>query len=301
MKLSLSTALFLATVAAPVFAADLPHDLTLDLGNGISLKAVLIPAGTFMEGSPPNKTPHTPPTETEKAQHAQPNEMPQRQVTISKPFYMGIYKVTQEQFDAILGPKAGQQRQAGPQNAAQPYTFNQITDFCAKLSIKTGRTVRLPTEAEWEYACRAGTTTTWFFGDDPTLVGDYGWFFYPDRKPSTGHPVGLKKPNPWGLYDMYGGLAEACSDLGGQYPHASLPYPPGPVTDPTGPVGNATDGFLKPPSPPSPGAAPLPWMQHILRGGGGWIGNCRSAGARGAFANPTGGDHFFSFRVVIQS
>jgi formylglycine-generating enzyme required for sulfatase activity len=288
MKLSLSTALFLATVAAPVFAADLPHDLTLDLGNGISLKAVLIPAGTFMEGA------------RDKDRYSRPEEKPQRQVTISKPFYMGIYKVTQEQFDAILGPKAGQQRQPGPQNPAQPYKFDQITDFCAKLSAKTGRTVRLPTEAEWEYACRAGTTTLWFFGDDQKPFRDYGWFNTPGQ-PVTFHAVGLKKPNPWGLYDMYGSLAEACSDLCGQYPHASLPYPPGPVTDPTGPVGNATDGFLKPPSPPTPGAAPLPWMQHVLRGGGGWIGNCRSAGARGAFANPLGGDHFFSFRVVIEA
>jgi formylglycine-generating enzyme required for sulfatase activity len=288
MKLLLLTTLALTTLSAPVTAADLPHDLTLDLGNGISLKAVLIPAGTFMEGAP------------EKEKFSRPEEKPQRQVTISKPFYMGIYKVTQEQFDAILGPKAGQQRQPGPQNPAQPYKFDQITDFCAKVSAKTGRTVRLPTEAEWEYACRAGTTTAWFFGDDPAPFRDYGWFNTPGQ-PVTFHAVGLKKPNPWGVYDMYGSLAEVCSDLGGQYPHATLPYAPGPVTDPTGPVGNATDGFLKAPSPMTPGGPPMPWMQHVLRGGGGWIGNCRSAGARGCFANPLGGDHFFSFRVVVEA
>jgi formylglycine-generating enzyme required for sulfatase activity len=298
MKTLLLVSFLLAWLSAPILAADPPPDLTLDLGNGISLKAVLIPAGTFMMGSVPN-------TSKDNALHPQPNEMPQHQVTISKPFYMGIYPVTQEQFDAILGPKAGQQRMVGPQNPAQPFSFDQITDFCAKVSAKTGQTVRLPTEAEWEYAARAGTTTAWFFGDDSTLVNDYGWFFYPDKKPFSLHPVGQKKPNPWGLYDMYGDVAQVVSDLGGIYPHGVLAdYPAGPVTDPTGPAGTPTEKSIYPPKvePGQPAPPPIdpPLLQHVLRGGSSWIGNSRSA-SRGAWANPEGGDHYFGFRVVVEA
>jgi formylglycine-generating enzyme required for sulfatase activity len=295
MKIFLFISLFLSALSAPVFAADPPHDLTLDLGNGISLKAVLIPAGTFMMGSPPDS-----PT-LDKATHAQPWEQPQHQVTISKAFYMGVYPVTQEQFAAILGPNSTQPRNLGPQNPAQPFSSAQIMDFCGKLSAKSGRTVRVPTEAEWEYACRAGTTTTWFWGDDPKLANDYGVFMMANR---TTLPVGQKKPNPWGLYDMFGNVAEMVSDLGGTYPHGVLAdYPAGPVTDPTGPAGTLTDKSIYPPKvdpgQPAPPAVNPPLLQHILRGGCTWIGNCRSA-TRGAFANPEGGDHFFGFRVVIE-
>jgi formylglycine-generating enzyme required for sulfatase activity len=268
-------------------AAEPPHDLTLDLGNGVSLKAVLIPAGTFTMGSPPDKPQTAPPTEADKARHAHPNEMPQHQVTISKPFYLGIYPVTQAQFEALMGPYApvdpvthgtNHNLIVGPDYPVQPMSYDDITAFCQKLSAKTGRKVRLNTEAEFEYACRAGTQTTFFWGDDPTLGEDYGW--YQKGESAHPHPVGQKKPNPWGLYDLGGNISEVCSDWGAHYPHPTeADYTAAPVTDPTGPPTGT---------------------QHVARGLQGWIGHSRSAGDRAFYFHPDGGDHFFGFRVVIE-
>ena len=100
-------------------------------------------------------------------------------------------------------------------------------EFCRKLSEKEGLEYRLPTEAEWEYACRAGTTTVYSFGDDVSELARYGWFS--SNSGRTTHPVGGKRPNAWGLYDMHGNVFEWCQDWYGDYPSGS-------VTDPTGPA-----------------------------------------------------------------
>jgi formylglycine-generating enzyme required for sulfatase activity len=99
---------------------------------------------------------------------------------------------------------------------------------CGKLAEKTGRDVRLPTEAEWEYACRAGSKTKWFFGDAPSRLGDYAWF--KDNDGGKSHPVGQKKPNPWGLYDICGNVCERTADV-----YARDYYAKSPKKDPTGP------------------------------------------------------------------
>ena len=188
-----------------------PSSVTLNLGKGVTMKLVRIRRGRFMLGSPNSE-------EGRKAE-----EGPQCEVTISKPFYLGVTEVTQAQYEAVMGTNPSANK--GPTNPVEYVTWNDATGFCRKLSEKTGRTVRLPTEAEWEYACRAGTKTRFSFGDSERALGDYAW--YKGNSAGTSHPVGRKKPNAWGLYDMHGNVWEWCADWYGS-------YPTGPSTDPQG-------------------------------------------------------------------
>jgi len=180
--------------------------------NSVGISLRLLPAGTFTMGDAAGSS----------------EEKPHR-VTLTKPFYMGVHQVTNAQWKQVMGSVPSQRQQAdGP---VEQVRWEDAVEFCRKLSLlpaerKAGRVYRLPTEAEWEYACRAGTTTKYSFGDDERLLGDYGWFDGNSGKQT--HPVGLKKPNAWGLYDMHGNVWEWCSDWYGDYSD-------GPVTDPKGP------------------------------------------------------------------
>ncbi|MEY4568040.1 MAG: hypothetical protein RLY14_3010, partial [Planctomycetota bacterium] len=150
-------------------------------------------------------------------------------VTLSKPFYLGVHEVTQRQYEIIMGSNPSNFK--GSRNPVDQVSWDDAVEFCRKLSNlpeekAAGRVYRLPTEAEWEYSSRAGATTRYCFGDDDSQLRDFAWF--DGSAGERTYPVGQKKPNPWGIYDMYGNVWEWCQDRLGEYPSDD-------VTDPQGP------------------------------------------------------------------
>jgi formylglycine-generating enzyme required for sulfatase activity len=183
--------------------------------RSVGMKLVYIPAGSFMMGS--SRPAAQLAEEYGKAERRFKGEFPQHEVRISKGFWMGQTEVTQGQYKSVMSaePWSGKTYvQADANNPAVYVSWDEAVEFCSKLSQLEGMTYRLPTEAEWEYACRAGTTSRFSFGDVDSSLGDYAW--YNDNADKAGqdyaHPVGRKKPNPWGLYDMHGNIFEWCSD-----------------------------------------------------------------------------------------
>ena len=217
---------------APV--ENLPATQALDLGAGVELKLALIRPGEFQMGSAANTWGH------------QRIEAPQHRVRITKPFYMGIYELTVAQYEAIMGKGSyqppgstghGNDRMGWAKltsvtnRPAERISWHDATNICRRLTETLGRKVRLPTEAEWEYACRAGTTTQWVSGDEDRLeaLKEYAWL---DAETAGGpQDVGGKKPNAWGLYDMHGNVYEWCSDR-----YAADTYARGPLDNPAGPT-----------------------------------------------------------------
>ena len=200
--------------------------------NTIGMKLNLIPAGTFMMGSP----------DTEE--HREDDEF-QHKVTISKAFYMQTTEVTQGQWRAVMhtepwkGQEFSKYVKEGANYAATYISWHDAVAYCKKLSEKESKTYRLPTEAEWEYACRGGTETRWSFGDDEEDLGDYAWYAKNAWDiEHYAHQVGLKKPNAFGLYDMHGNVYEWCHDYYGEdY------YKQSPEKDPTGPTSGTSRVF----------------------------------------------------------
>jgi formylglycine-generating enzyme required for sulfatase activity len=163
------------------------------------------------------------------------NELPAHEVTLSQGFYLGKYELTQGQWESVMGttPWSGQENvQERASNPAVYISWEDMQGFISALNEGEGAEVyRLPTEAEWEYACRAGTTTQWSFGDAERPLGDYAWYeanIWDVGEPYA-HPVGMKLPNPWGLYDMYGNVSEWCQDR-----YSGTYYSESPGEDPPG-------------------------------------------------------------------
>lgn len=196
-----------------------PYQETIP-GTNVRFEMLPVQGGQFLMGS------------DEKEKGHRPDESPRHSVQVPS-FWMGKYEVTWDEYDQFA---FGTQIEAPPSNKADPgivtrptppyadeahgygkgrqpaisMTYHAAAEYCHWLSEKTGKTYRLPTEAEWEYACRAGTTTAYSFGDDPALLADHAWLTTnSDYKP---HPVGRKKPNPWGFHDLHGNVAEWCLD-----------------------------------------------------------------------------------------
>jgi formylglycine-generating enzyme required for sulfatase activity len=261
--------------------------------NSAGMTLVLIPPGAFLMGSP------------ETDSEARPNELPRHRVAISHAFLLGAHEVTVRQFRAFVeqtgyrtdaesdgeggsaydperekvvsDPDLNWRRPGYPrtQDDDEPVvqvSWNDAMAFCRWLSEREKRPYRLPTEAEWEYACRAGTTTRWYSGDSPEGLELYAWT--PNSGPATTHRVGTKQPNAFGLYDMHGNVWEWCLDRFGRYPSD-------PETDPTGPLAGKT---------------------RVLRGGS-WDRKKfrRTTSAYRHDAKPTARSYTYGFRVCQPS
>jgi len=255
-------------------------EMALALGDGVAMKLALVPAGKFMMGSP----------NTEKARSGF-DENP-HEVTISKPFWMGATHVTVDQF-AVFVKKTGYttdaEREGGGPTWRSPgiaqkgdhpvvcVSYNDAKAFCDWLSKIHGKNCRLPTEAQWEYACRAGTHTAYCWGDDPAKGKPWAHW---KGVPAGTLPAGSLQPNRWGLYDMHGNALQWCSDCYGLYAKES-------VTDPVGPSAAFSFDASRARS-------------HILRGGA-W--HLSPAECRAAYRHWGAVDHRFSslgFRVCVD-
>ncbi|MGD0900691.1 MAG: formylglycine-generating enzyme family protein [Thermoguttaceae bacterium] len=243
-------------VETPSSTCPLPPVLALDLGGRIKMDLLLIPSGSFLMGGAGGED----------------DAKPVHEVTIGEPFYIGKYKVTQEQWQAVMGSNPSEFK--GPRNPVDSVGWEDCRRFLKKLNEKfADASVRfsIPTEAQWEYACRAGSKAKYCYGNAEASLAEFAWFY--DNSGEKTHPVGGKKPNAWGLYDMHGNLFEWCADwYSGDY------YKSSPARDPCGPA----SGTL-----------------HVDRGG------CWNSVARGccsAFRNTNSPrpDHLIGLRVVAN-
>lgn len=164
----------------------------LKINEDLSISLSMIPAGTFLMGSYEGIGGE--------------DELPVRNVTISKCYLMGTYEITQKEWESVMGDNPSSHK--GDNLPVENITFKEAMDFCQKLSDLSGYQVSLPTEAQWEYACRGGSEDLWFFGNDDSMYGTYSG----SSEADSTYEVGLYQPNPNGLYDLYGNVMEWCLD-----------------------------------------------------------------------------------------
>lgn len=189
-----------------------------DYTNRSGVEFIKIESGCFHMGRDPN---------TEQGAK---DELPRHKVCITKPFYIGKTEVTQDQWMKIMDFNPSKFK--GGDRPVERVSWNTVDEFLMVLNEQEwGARYRLPTEAEWEYAARAGTATRYFFGDDPGELAEYAWYANQDTAEQT-HPVAAKRPNPWGLHDVYGNVWELVNDRYGSeyYSHSPTDDPPGPNT-----------------------------------------------------------------------
>jgi formylglycine-generating enzyme required for sulfatase activity len=178
--------------------------------NSLGMKFVWLPPGTFLMGS-------------RKEEEGRDKLDMQRRVTLTKGFYIAVTTVTQDQWQALMGNNPSHFK--GEKNLpVETVSWEDCQAFVRKMRTEEG--YRLPTDAEWEYACRAGSKGAFCYGDDPNLLGQYAW--YNENAGRTTHPVGEKKPNEWGLYDMHGNVMQWCQDWYSGLPQKGLVDPEGP-------------------------------------------------------------------------
>ena len=220
--------------------------------NSIGMEFKLIPAGKFTMGQGDES----------------------HEVTLTEPFLMGVHEVTQAQYKQVMGSNPSGFK--GANNPVDTVSWEDAVEFCRKLSrhpaeMASGHVYRLPAEAEWAYACRAGTTTKYSFGDDESELGNYAWSL--ENAGDKTHPVGGRKPNSWGLHDMHGNVWEWCRDWYDEFSRGELTDPAGPVTG----------------------------SGRVIRGGGSSLAaeHCRSTSR--IWSRPTDRFSGFGFRVVLVS
>jgi formylglycine-generating enzyme required for sulfatase activity len=228
-----------------------------EITNSVGMKLRLIEPGIFQMGAPANEP------------GSYDSEGPQHTVLISKTFYIGLYEVTQQEYERVMGTNPSHFKNQ-PNNPVELVSWYDAVEFCEKLSAAESVKYRLPTEAEWEFACRAGTATRYYWG---TVVDEaYAW--YGGNAGGTTHPVGQKQPNAWGLYDMAGNVYEWCNDR-----HKRDYYRASPPVDP---AGSPTGGY------------------RVLRGGC-WLKDARSLRSYSREGNnPRRRDYIYGFRVVRE-
>ena len=237
MKRILGLAIVLGLVGAlAVMAQEVKpgKEEVIDLGEGVKLDMVLIPSGKFMMGLTKKELEDIKVEFQEELKKDGKEQLldavdlimsiqgKQHEVTLTKPFYMGKHEVTQEQWEALMGKNPSTTK--GAKLPVTNVSWEDCQEFIKKLNAKTDGGYRLPTEAEWDYACRAGTTTAYSFGDKITPKDANYW----DSNIGKPVAVGSYKPNAFGLFDMHGNVWEWCEDWHGEYPFA--------VTDPKGPA-----------------------------------------------------------------
>ena len=267
---------------------SLLSDLTSSSTNSRYYRAVGTPHTNLVWISPGTFTMGSPPDEADRGE----TEGPQTVVTVSRGFWMGKFEVTQGDYEAVMGanpswfngdrtPEGGPNYGVDPNRPVEQVSWRDATNYCGRLTereraagrVATNSAYRLPTEAEWEYGCRAWTSTRFSHGEDPgyTNLTYYAWYF--DNSNGATHPVGRKLPNSWGLYDLHGNVWEWCQDW---YADA---YPGGIIFDPQGPATGSG---------------------RVVRGGlwDGLAADCRSAYRY--FSDPDYGDLYFGFRVVLD-